>query len=247
MPIHDWTRVAPGIFHHFHHDWISSIARALNQGLLPTEYYAMAEQQAAGFGPDLLTPQAPPSDPMGSAPSTTLAQPRARLILQSDGEFYRRKKNAVVVRHVSDDRIVAMLEIVSPGNKAARNPFRAFLDKALELLELKIHLLIIDLFPPTRRDPQGIHAAIWQELVDEPDMALPPEKPLTLVSHESSLVVKAFLEPVAVGEGLPDMPLILEPGGAIFVPLEATYQTAWEGVPQRWQRNLEAGPGTDNP
>ena len=29
MPVHDWTRVAAGIFHHFHHDWITEIARAL--------------------------------------------------------------------------------------------------------------------------------------------------------------------------------------------------------------------------
>ena len=30
MPIHDWTRVDAGIFHAFHHDWITEIARALN-------------------------------------------------------------------------------------------------------------------------------------------------------------------------------------------------------------------------
>lgn len=57
MPIHDWTRVDAGIFHHFHHGWITEIARALNRGLLPPEYYALAEQRAAGFGPDVLAPQ----------------------------------------------------------------------------------------------------------------------------------------------------------------------------------------------
>jgi len=30
MPIHDWTRVEAGIFHLFHHAWITEIARALN-------------------------------------------------------------------------------------------------------------------------------------------------------------------------------------------------------------------------
>ena len=57
MPIHDWTRVEAGIFHHFHHDWITEIARALNHGILPADYYALAEQFAAGFGPDVLTLQ----------------------------------------------------------------------------------------------------------------------------------------------------------------------------------------------
>ena len=40
MPIHDWTRVDAGIFHHFHVTWIPEIARALNAGLLPDGYYA---------------------------------------------------------------------------------------------------------------------------------------------------------------------------------------------------------------
>jgi hypothetical protein len=40
MPIHDWTSVEAGIFHAFHHDWITEISRALNRGLLPAEYEA---------------------------------------------------------------------------------------------------------------------------------------------------------------------------------------------------------------
>ena len=55
MPIHDWTRVDAGIFHHFHQRWIGVVTDVLNQRLLPTEYYALAEQQGAGFEPDVLT------------------------------------------------------------------------------------------------------------------------------------------------------------------------------------------------
>ena len=57
MPIHDWTRVEAGIFHDFHHAWIEEVKRALNAGVLPDDYYALAEQHAAGFGPDVLTLQ----------------------------------------------------------------------------------------------------------------------------------------------------------------------------------------------
>jgi hypothetical protein len=243
MPIHDWTRVPAGIFHHFHHNWITEIARTLNGGLLPDEYYAMAEQQAAGFGPDVLTLQTARPDPgpatAGPSSTSTLVRPQARFTSRTDGEFYRRKKSSVVIRHASDDRIVAMVEIVSPGNKAARNAFREFLDKVCDLLEHKIHLLIIDLLPSKRRAPHGIHAAIWQELVDEGEFLPPADKPLTLVAYESALVVTAYVEPVAVGDSLPAMPLILEPGAAVRVPLEETYQTAWQGLPRRWQRVLE--------
>ena len=60
MPAHDWSRVAAGIFHHLHHSWIEEIQRALNSGLLPDDYYALAEQRAAGYGPDILTLQMNP-------------------------------------------------------------------------------------------------------------------------------------------------------------------------------------------
>jgi hypothetical protein len=59
MPIHDWTRVKPGIFHHFHHEWISAIANALNSGILPSAYYALAEQITGTMGPDVLTLKGP--------------------------------------------------------------------------------------------------------------------------------------------------------------------------------------------
>ena len=41
MPVHDWSRVGPGIFHHFHGKWIVAISDALNGGLLPEDYYAL--------------------------------------------------------------------------------------------------------------------------------------------------------------------------------------------------------------
>ena len=55
MPANDWTRVTAGTFHSFHLGWIAELTRALNRGLLPEDYYALSEQRAAEFEPDLLT------------------------------------------------------------------------------------------------------------------------------------------------------------------------------------------------
>src|SRR5262245_62169594 len=44
MPIHNWTRVDAGLFHAFHHNWITSLSAALNDGVLPPDYYALPEQ-----------------------------------------------------------------------------------------------------------------------------------------------------------------------------------------------------------
>ena len=49
VPVHDWTRVDAGIFHDFHHEWISEIKRALNRGILAPPYYALAEQIAGSL------------------------------------------------------------------------------------------------------------------------------------------------------------------------------------------------------
>jgi hypothetical protein len=114
-------------------------------------------------------------------------------------------------------------------------------DEACELLEHRIHVLIVDPFPPGPRDREGIHAAIWQEQ-QEDSFQLPPDKPLTLVAYECGLTTRAYIEPIAVGDVLPEMPLFLEQNGCIKVPLEATYQTAYAVLPRRCQRVLEASP-----
>jgi hypothetical protein len=251
MPIHDWTRVNAGVFHHFHHEWISTISRTLNAGLLPSDYYALAEQIASGFGPDVLTlenvrPQ-PASDGNGPSAGTTPSHggialattpPRVRFTATAEPEQYAAKRKRVVIRHSSGDAVVAMIEIVSPGNKGSRHALRSFVEKAVELSNAGIHLLLVDLFPPGPRDPQGIHAAVWSEIIDD-DFRLPPDQPLTLVAYAAGLVKTAYIEPVAVGEVLPDMPLFLEPDLYVLVPLEATYRAAFDAVPRRWREELE--------
>lgn len=42
----------------------------------------------------------------------------------------------------------------------------------------------------------------------------------------------AYVEPVAVGDTLPEIPLFLAPGVYVPVPLEATYQTTWSVFPE---------------
>ena len=55
MPIHDWSRKPPGLFHHFHQQWAGSICNALNAGSLPQGFYALLDQRAAGVVPDVVT------------------------------------------------------------------------------------------------------------------------------------------------------------------------------------------------
>lgn len=247
MPIHDWTRVSEGTFHAFHLSWVAEIQESLNSGLLPPAYYAMAEQIVGPLGPDVLTLQTngyPPGETTVGEPAGTgglaLATypPRARLTAATEMDDYVLKRRTIVVRHSSGDRIVALLEIVSPGNKSSRHALRSFVEKAVEALYRGYHLLIVDLFPPTPRDPQGIHGAIWREISDDP-FDLPAGEPLTLAAYSAGPIKRAWVEPTAVGRTLIDMPLFLEPEMYINVPLETTYRAAYRGVPRRWKQVLE--------
>lgn len=243
MPIHDWTRVDAGIFHDFHQTWIAEIKRALNQGRLPGDYYALVEQLAGGRWPDVLTLQGLPREEAHSLEpegGVLLAEapPQVQFRLKAEGDLYAAKASAVVIRHVSGHRVVAVLEVVSPGNKSSRAALEQFTGKAVEMLRAGIHLLIVDLFPPGPRDPEGIHKAIWDELLDN-DFALPHDKRLTLAAYAACAYPEAFVEPVAVGGVLPDMPLFLTPEVYVPTPLEATYQAAWQSVPSFWREALE--------
>ena len=87
--------------------------------------------------------------------------------------------------------------------------------KDIEADRQGIHLLVIDLFPPTKRDPQGIHKAIWDEFVEE-DFELPDDRRLTLAAYDAGPPPMAYVEPIAVGAAMPEMPIFLKP--EFYVP-----------------------------
>ncbi len=227
MPIHDWTRVDAVPFHAFHHRWIDALCDALNTEGLPPDYFALPEQTIRGPIPDVLTLRL--SAQSGETPTSSCAvavaesPPRARLVRRSEAENYARKSDRVTVRH-RHGQIVAVVEIVSPGTKGSNNELCAFVEKTSSLIQHGAHLLVIDLFPPTKRDPMGIHKAIWDEFEEE-DFELPPDQPLVLAAYDAGPPRVAYVEPIAVGDVLPDMPLFLKPEFYVPAPLEATYQT----------------------
>jgi hypothetical protein len=231
MPIHDWTRVSPGGFHDFHQDWTIEIRRTLNRALLPSGYAAYTDQRVMGYEPDVIS-----VDSVGQATPGGLAvaeaPPEARQVarVETVAAAYARRANRISIRH-EYGHVVAIIEIVSPGNKDSKHAIGAFLAKALEFLREGIHLLVVDLFPPTRRDPHGLHQAIWESLTDEPFAPRPADKPLTVASYDASDGVTAYVDPVAVGDCLPDAALFLAPGWYVKVPLEQTYMTSWEVGP----------------
>jgi hypothetical protein len=230
MPIHDWTRVEAGDFHDFHQCWVVAIRNALNGGLLPPGYLAMAEQVTGRPIPDVVALQArEPVEESEGGIAVAVAPPTARMIARIERVNYAKRADRVVIRH-GRGKVVAIIEIVSPGNKDSRYALRTFVEKAADILNQGVNLLVVDLFPPTPRDPQGIHKAIWDELVDEPFEA-PPGRPLTVASYLGGDIPTAYVEPVRVGDPLPSLPIFLSETRYIPAPLEPTYQEAWAVFP----------------
>lgn len=244
MPIHDWTRVPSGLFHHFHQSWSIRIVDALNSGRLPRGISALVEQKSGPKESDVLAVESrtkrPKSDSNGSSAAVAIKpKPVTHFVRRSTAELFSARANRIVLKHHLG-RTIAVIEIMSPGNKDSKRALREFVDKTVDFLRAGIHVLIIDLFPPTPRDPCGIHKVIWDEFHDE-EFQLPAGKDRTLVSYGVDGVRIAYVEPVALSQTLPDMPLFLANDFHIMVPLEPTCQATWDAAPEEFRIAIETG------
>ena len=103
---------------------------------------------------------------------------------------------------------------------------------------------MIDLFPPSRRDPQGIHKAIWDEFIEE-EFELPGDRPLTVVAYDAGPPPVAYVESVGIGDVLPAMPIFLKPGFYVPAPLEESYRRTWNDFFPAPLKGLLEAPNAD--
>ena len=259
MPIHDWSRAEDSIFHSFHSGWITALSDRLNEGLLPEGYYAAEEKRIEGMEPDVLTFIRRPGGPVrrGAWPikpdlagnqtirTTATLPPKMTLteLGRSAEDVDALAANQLMVRRSHDDRVIAVIEIVSAGNKSSRGRFDAFLSKAVALVRSGVHLLVVDLHRSGSYDPRGLHAAIWARLNEreaENGNGAAAGR-LTQASYLADDPPRAFVEPMNVGDELTAMPLFLTTEHYIEVPLAETYAERVRRLPAPWRAELEGG------
>src|SRR5262249_577385 len=135
MPLHDWTRVPAGLFHHFHQDWSIEIARTLNRGILPKGLSALVEQRAGPRESDVLgietRSQAERPGISQTGGVATVNRPVTRIVRRTTKEIYSGRANRIIVTHHLG-RIVAVIELLSPGNKDSRAALRDFVEKTID-------------------------------------------------------------------------------------------------------------------
>jgi hypothetical protein len=237
MPVHDWAKVDAGTFHSFHNAWITHLMGKLNGGVLPEGYYALSEQYSSGLIPDVLTLSLPepngspsPSPRPGGIALADAPPTIGRKLVADPKALYRARRRTLTIRHASGHRIVAFLEILSPGNKDRTTSVQELVNKVDAALMQGIHVTVVDLFPPGRFDPHGIHGAVWARHGIAEDV-VPPAQPLTVCSYRAIAPVEAYLEHLAFRDRLPEMPLFLDSETYVYVPLEPAYQAAFQYMP----------------
>lgn len=252
MPVHDWTRVEEGIFHAFHTTWMGAIQNAMNGGLLPDSYYALAEQHFGRPVADVLTLHASPAY---DVPLPPLPEPAGGLALaEAPPRVHRRQSfdasaivhgRSLAVRHVSGHRLIALLEIVSPANEDRESHVADLADKARQAMANGVNLVLVDLLPPGPHDRWGMHAEVLSrmDLLDVP-YELPGDQPLTVASYVAGPRLEVFANHLAIGQPIPETPLFLTRERYVNVPLEETYLVAYRGMPAFWRDVLEGRPAT---
>ncbi len=248
MTVHDWTRVDAGTFHDFHLRWITHLAERLNGGALPPKYYAMAEHHAGRRIADVLTLHAsdPKVDPASLTPradsgavAVAEAPPRAALHLTGKRLSPKGKPRTLAIRTASGHRIVALVEIVSPSNRDRKRSVQEFVTKVVAAMNAGVHVAVIDLFPPGKPDPRGMHGAVWAALTGAAEK-LPKDRPLALASYVARDPAEAYVTPLAVGQPVADLPLFLTPTHYVNLPLADTYAATFRGIPAVWREVLES-------
>jgi Protein of unknown function (DUF4058) len=127
-------------------------------------------------------------------------------------------------------RLVAAVELVSPGNKDRPESRRAFVAKCAALLRQDVSVAIVDVV--TIR-PFNLYAELLA-YIGQTDPALAPEPPALYAAagrwkraadsprRRSRLQTWAY--PLAVGQPLPTLPLWLADGLSVPLELEASYE-----------------------
>jgi Protein of unknown function (DUF4058) len=241
MPIHDWTRVETDVFHGFHVRWISHITEALNS-LLPPDYYADTEQYMDDRVADVLTLRVTPfddthddtHDDTQSGGGTAIAtRPQLAPLSRLSNRTPRtpHKQRHIVIRHVSNHRIVALIELVSPASKDRRLHREQFVAKGEHAIRRGVHLVVIDLFPPTVAVPHGLPAAVWRRF-DRERVELPATTPYSIGSFEAADRPQAYFHFASLGQAVPTMPLFLTSQRYLMVPFADSYDDAFAGSPR---------------
>jgi hypothetical protein len=214
----------------FHSSWATRIADALTERWLPPNY--IAEEQAH-LGPsveiDVATLEQEPGLTAGQADGAVATRtPKVWTPPAPDDVLPAVFPDTFEVRVISTDagpKLVAAIELISPGNKDRAPERRAFAIKCASYLVQGISLIIVDIVTSRRAN---LHNEILR-LMEAPDaQQMAAEIFLYAVAYrplrrDGKDTIDVWRSPLGLGQPLPGLPLGLRTDLAIRVDFEETY------------------------
>jgi hypothetical protein len=215
----------------FHVNWAGAIADALKESLLPAGYFA---EERAHLGPFVEIDVATFTDSelaalraggIATLPVRAWAPPAPPLVVPA---AFPDAFEVLVFENEGGSRLVAAIELVSPGNKDRDGHRQAFAIKCASYLCQGISLIVIDIVTSRRAN---LHNEIMRLLGHGEESLLPAEttlygvayRPIVRDQHQQIEVWPSTLE---VGQPLPVLPLALNAEQCLPIDLEASYTIA---------------------
>jgi len=224
-PHHHWES--------FHSNWATRIADGIAP-LLPPEYQVEEHTHAGvGFEIDVATFQQPPSPENLASSGPALATLAASTYAPPTPDHtmpaaFPETFEVRVFSTAAGLTLVAVIELVSPGNKDRHAERLAFATKCASYLAQGVSLIVVDVV--TNRQA-NLHNEIIRLMEAAPDQAFPADVNLYATAYRpvrrgESEEIDLWMRSLALGAPLPTLPLRLT--GDLFIPVdfEAAYQEA---------------------
>lgn len=206
--------------------WVSNLVRLLNRSLPRDKYVAFAtvhlgDRAEADVSEYELPGGMSHHERNGDGGLATLATP----VAVADFEPEYGDEVGVQINDLRDDmRLVGAIELVSPGNKDREQARQQFVGKCKSYVKAGIGLVVVDVV--TSR-----HANLHNELMDGlrgPLSSRLADVPCFVAGYRGSeddarKRLQTWPYPVAVGEVIPSVPLVLRNGPALILDLERCY------------------------
>jgi hypothetical protein len=217
----------------FHSSWATRIADTLTERWLPANYIA---EEHAHLGPsveiDVATfEREAPAEAEPNVGGVALANLKVWTPPAPDAVVPSVFPDTFEVRILSTEtgpKLVAAIELISPGNKDRSAERRAFAVKCASYLFQGIGLIIVDIVTSRRANlhKEILHvmeAADAEQLAAEVFLYAVAYQPLR---HDSQDQINVWCRPLALNQLLPTLPLSLRADLVIPLDLEATYAEA---------------------
>jgi len=223
MPLHNWSRVAPEIFHDFHLSWIVHLSRAINQCVADEGYYSLIEPIAAGLHKTVLDTE-------------DFARIRSEIESEPDHPDPAKWANRIAVYRADGDLVRGFVEILTPGAVSSGVLWECFVQRTQDAISSEFFVAVADAFPQSRPARDSLRTGA-SNAVANIGRSAGVGKWLGVASFSGD--GKSQLESMSVGAPLPDLTLFLAPGKCVNVALETAYLAAWNGLPKILQRMVE--------